>query len=119
MSELRTNTDFLSWVNGASFYVGFVRYSTLFPGAMLCAISRHKDDDLGQLVDEIGSPGNMVALDAAEKIMEKVYDGEWWIGSDDNPAVAVNNALNAIRRHYYQVLNDQAAPALSFPTPPG
>jgi len=43
--------------------------------------------------------------------MEKVYAGQWWVGTDDNPALAVNNALNAIRRHYYQELNNQAAPA--------
>lgn len=116
MGELRTNTDFLRWVNGASFYLGYVSYSTLFPGAMLCAISSDKDDDLGKLVDDIGTRGDMVAIDAAEKIMEKVYADEWWVGSDDNPALAVNKALNAIRRHYYQELHNQAAPAPSSPT---
>ena len=55
ISVLRTDTDFLKWVNGGSFYLGYVRYSTLFRGAMLCAISWDEDDELRKLVDDVGS----------------------------------------------------------------
>ena len=66
ISVLRTDTDFLKWVNGGSFYLGYVRYSTLFRGEMRCALSLVENDELRKSVDDVGSPGDMVAVDAAE-----------------------------------------------------
>lgn len=99
---MRTEEDFLEWLGGSSIYIGYARYAQFGPHGFVC-VSRYEEDEMLQNATSDLDAGDQDAIDAAELIRKS---GCWW-ACDSNPAVAMSELVEQIRRYYFDELNKQ------------
>lgn len=106
MSESRIEKDFIEWLSGASFEVGYARYGQLGGHGFVAATAYDFSDTLRGYIHDLDG-GDIDALYAADYIESK---SDCWHSNDPHPVVAMNMLVNQLREYYYKDLNNQAIP---------
>lgn len=104
----RTEADFLNWLGGSYFYVGYARYGQM-PGGhgFVCATAYDQDEQLAAYVADLDG-GDNEAIDAAERI--RAREGIWW-ANDRDPSKAMHKLVGQLRQYYFGDLNKQSVPS--------
>lgn len=104
---MRTENDFLDWLCGASIYIGYARYAQFGDWEFVIASLYDESDKLKEYIYDLdgGDSGERNALEAAEQINLMLDDKNCWMAHDKNPAMAMHDLINQIRKYYFEVLN--------------
>lgn len=94
--------EFLDWLTGAKFYIGYDRYARFGDHGFLIATKYNESDELEDLVDDLGGGDNM-AIQAADKI----NDMNCWIVSDRDPRKAMNKIVDQLKEYYTNELSSE------------
>lgn len=96
---MRTESDFIGWLSGASIYIGYARYAQ-FGHSFVCTSQYDHDDELQAWTEDLDG-GDNDAISAANAIRHCGC----WIGANPNPAVAMTALVGSMRRYYFDVLS--------------
>lgn len=99
---MRTESDFLEWLQGISIYVGWDRYGAL-GGGFVCVSAYNESEELANAVDNLDA-GDDEASNAADCIISFPYA---WYASNANPAIAMLDLVDKIRNYYFNELNKE------------
>jgi len=99
---MRTEDDFLEWLNQADIYIGWDRYAQFEHWGFVCATSYNENDQLREDIESIGCAGDIEAMEAGSRIKA---DSDCWCASHKNPAIAMTELVEKLRRYYFDELN--------------
>ena len=109
MRTQRTEADFIEWLSGATFEIGYARYGQLGGHGFVVATAYEYEQNLHARVDDLDGRDND-ALYAEKYILDKSHFEERsqkhvWYANDPNPMVAMRKLLEQLKEYYFQVLN--------------
>ena len=101
---MKTEQDFLDWLEGASIYIGYARYGQLGGHGFVIASAYSDEDQLREDIEDLDG-GDCDALEAADRISERK---DIWLANNRDPAKAMQKLTDAMREYYFKNLNGQA-----------
>lgn len=96
---MRTEEEFIEWLQGGSIYIGHDRYGK-FGHGFLCASLYEENDELEEAVSMLDA-GDFDAANAAEQIEAQVA----WCVCHKDPAEAMRQLVEKMRIYYFNELN--------------
>ena len=104
---IRTEADFFEWLSAAIFYIGYNRYGYTWGHGFMVATRYSDDAVLADAVDTL-SAGDYDASEARDVIVNAIKTRDVWCAVNENPAIAMNVVVEAIKDYYFNVLNKEA-----------
>ena len=102
--------NFLTWLSGASIYIGYARYGQLGGHGFVFASGYDDSDALADAVDDLDA-GDNEALQAADAIEERAKAGRCWYANDPDPVVAMARLMDQMREHHRAISIEQEVEA--------